>query len=461
MAGKLGLELAVVNESATAVWAPTGIALALLLILGQWVWPGIFLGAFLVNVTTTGIIATSLGIASGNTLEGLVGAWLVSRFANGCSAFERSQDIFKFAFLAGMVSTAIAATIGVTSLCLGGLADPRAYGAIWLTWWLGDAAGGLIAGPLVLLWWAHPRWTWGRFGTLEAALLLCSLLLVGLTVFGAAQDTGPKAYPLGFVCFPLLAWPAFRFGQRETVTSAFVLCGLAILGTLRGRGPFALEPPNDSLLLLQTFMGVITVTAAAMAAEVSERKRFASTLRHLADHDFLTGLLAPRRFLADLAHELARSRRYGDSGALVFLDLDNFKAVNDSLGHLRGDEVLKSVSVVLRRRLRDTDPIARLGGDEFAILLPRTDMRRGLRIADELRGTLAAHEIEAGGSPMRLTASVGIALYPEHGEEVEDLLARADTAMYRAKEQGRDRVCVFSEEAAPRTADSLVDSPCP
>ncbi len=112
VAGKLGLNLASVHASATAVWPCTGIALAAFLIFGFRVWPAILAGALLVNLTTAGSVATSIGIAVGNTLEGVVGCYLISRFAGGKRTFERAQDIFKFAFLAGMVSTTVSATVG-------------------------------------------------------------------------------------------------------------------------------------------------------------------------------------------------------------------------------------------------------------------------------------------------------------------------------------------------------------
>ena len=152
VAGKLGLMLAFVHASATAVWPPAGITLAALLILGYRVWPGIFLGAFLVNITTAGSAATSLGIAAGNTLEGLAGAYLVGRYANGRHAFDRAQDILKFAGLAGLLSTTISATFGVTSLSLGGFSRWADYGSIWWTWWLGDVVGNLVVAPLLVLW---------------------------------------------------------------------------------------------------------------------------------------------------------------------------------------------------------------------------------------------------------------------------------------------------------------------
>lgn len=183
-AGKLGLKLAFVNASATAVWPCTGIALAAFLIFGYRVWPAILAGAFLVNQTTAGSVATSLGISVGNTLEGVVGCYLVTRFAAGRKAFERAQDILKFAFLAGVVSPAVSATVGVTTLALAGFASWTIYGSIWSTWWLGDAVGAVVVAPLVILWWENPRLHWTRKQFIELALLFLGLIFTGWIVFG-------------------------------------------------------------------------------------------------------------------------------------------------------------------------------------------------------------------------------------------------------------------------------------
>src|SRR5213080_1881690 len=156
IAGKLGLKLAFENASATPVWPCTGIALAAFVLLGYDVWPAVLAGSFLVNLTTAGSVATTLGIATGNTLEGLAGAYLVNRFAHGAHAFDRPQDVFKFAVLAGLASTTVSPFFGVTSLALGGYADWAEYGRIWLTWWLGDAGGALIVAPVLLLWGQDP-----------------------------------------------------------------------------------------------------------------------------------------------------------------------------------------------------------------------------------------------------------------------------------------------------------------
>ncbi|HYM37629.1 MAG TPA: MASE1 domain-containing protein [Nitrospiraceae bacterium] len=281
IAGKLGLLLAFVHASATAVWLPTGIALAAFLILGYRAWPGIFLGAFVVNILTEGSVATSIGIAAGNTLEGVAGAYVVNRFACGRRAFDRAQNVLAFAVLAGLVSTMISATCGVTSLMLGGFAERANYGSIWLTWWLGDMAGDLIVAPFLVLWIKNRHLQWSRTQLAEAALLCAGLVLVTMAVFGRLTPSHINKYPLEYLCLPCLVWAAYRFGPRETATANVILAGLAIWGTLRGFGPFAGSSPNESLLLLQAFMGVTSVLALTFAAVVSKKRRIEQSRERL------------------------------------------------------------------------------------------------------------------------------------------------------------------------------------
>jgi diguanylate cyclase (GGDEF)-like protein len=432
--GKLGLTMAFVHPSATAVWPPAGIALAALLIVGYEVWPGLLLGAFLVNLTTAGSVATSIGIATGNTLEALTGAYLVTRLAAGRKAFDREQDTIKFAILAGMLSTPVAATFGVTSLCLGGFAKWTSYGAVWSTWWLGDAAGDVIVAPLLILWSAAPRLRWNRSQFLEALALLACLVVVGRIVFAGFLLPGTSNYPLEYLCVPVLIWVSYRFGQREAATATAVLSAMAIWGTLHRLGPFVRQTENESLLLLQAFMAVMAVMTLSLAAVFAERQRAVDQARNLAVSDPLTGLANYRKLVDELDVEIQRYGRTGRSFAILLLDLDGLKTINDTRGHLAGNRALCRVARVLRIHCRGIDTAARHGGDEFALILPEADRDAGLQVAQRISDGL----IDDGEQPA-LSVSIGIAICPENGDAVEMLLAAADRDLYEMKRRAHSK----------------------
>jgi diguanylate cyclase (GGDEF)-like protein len=425
---KLGLRFAFVNPSATALWAPTGITLAAFLIFGPRVWPGAFLGAFFANVTTAGSVLTSIVIATGNTLEGVAGCYLVRRFARGPQAFERAQDIFKFAFLAGMVSTTISATVGVTSLLLGGLADWTVYGPIWRTWWLGDGVGAVIVTPLVILWRENPRLNWTNEQIIELALLFLGLFFTVWIVFGGRFHSEVKNYPLEYLCIPFLIWAAFRFGRRKAATATCVLAGIAIWGTLQGFGPFSRETLNTSLLLVQSFVGIVAVTSLVLAAEVAERKRADERVQQLVATDPLTGLANYRRFIDAIELEIKRYGRSGRPFAILLLDLDGLKKLNDTHGHIVGSRALCRLADVLRAHCRQLDTPARFGGDEFAVVLPETTSAQAQQIATRIRERIACD----GESPP-ISVGVGSAVFPDDGESIEKLLSAADRALYGMK----------------------------
>ena len=745
VAGRLGLSFASLHESATVVWPPTGIALASLLVFGYRVWPGIFLGAFLVNLTTSVPVWTALAIAFGNTIEGLAGAYLVNRFAQGPFAFDRAQGILRFAVLAGMLSTVVSATIGVTSLCMGGSADWANYSAIWLTWWLGDMGGALLVTPLLVLWWIRPQVEWSRKQVFEAMFLILVLVVIGQTVFGGWLPSAAMNYPVAYLCVPILAWAAFRFGPRETTTVSFLLACIAVLGTLHGFGPFAGKTLDESLALLQSFLVITAVMALTLAVVVEERRRatgmqaqlaaivessddaiigktfegtivnwnaaaerifgydagevigapitillptdrpdeesrlmerlhqgeliqhfetvrrrkngasidvsltisvikdargtitgvstivrdiserkraeqlleqtneelaarvqalelqsrqitllnqlgemlqssrtleeiytiinsfapqlfpsqagflgivsgpsnmietvitwhepFAgkadfrleecwalrrarlytvsethtgpfcqhldrpfpascvcvpimaegetlgvlhvqgggrtdtashpgsqmdassqrmalamaqqialaianlklrSVLRSQAMRDPLTGLFN-RRYLTELLElELRRAQRSNSSVGVVMLDLDHFKRVNDTFGHLAGDTVLREVAELLKSKCRSGDIVSRFGGEEFMLILPSASLEYATRRADALRDAIGHLTLLFESRPLGpITVSLGVAVFPDHGLTSEALIQTADSALYRAKQGGRDRV---------------------
>ena len=301
-AGKIGLHLASLHASASPVWPPAGIALAAILLVGYRAWPAIFVGAFLVNLTTAGDAATSVAIATGNTVEAVAGAWLVNCFANGKNVFDRPQGIFKFA-LAVAISAVISPLFGVTSLTLDGFADWTNYGAIWVTWWLGDLTGDLIFTPLVLLWGIKWKLSWKKEEAVEVGVLLLLLALLSAVVFGGWVEISAKNYPIAFICGPIVIWTAFRFTQRETATGIFILSVIAVWGTLRGFGPFVDQSENQSLLTVQSWTAVLAITMMALSAGMAERRRIEEEL-HQQKAVVETANRTKDHFLAMLSHEL-------------------------------------------------------------------------------------------------------------------------------------------------------------
>lgn len=175
--------------------------------------------------------------------------------------------------------------------------------------------------------------------------------------------------------------------------------------------------------------------------DISDRKDLAGRLEYLVDHDFLTGLHNRRHFEQKLAQEVARSARYGSSGAVLMIDVDNFKMVNDTFGHLAGDDLLKGIAGLLKHRMRHTDIIARVGGDEFAVLLPETSGTQATAAADDFVNALDKQATMLANQSIHITASVGVASF-DHISEAE-VLARADAAMYAAKQAGRNRYVIY------------------
>ncbi|SES74729.1 diguanylate cyclase/phosphodiesterase [Nitrosospira multiformis] len=188
----------------------------------------------------------------------------------------------------------------------------------------------------------------------------------------------------------------------------------------------------------------------SVGLDMTEHKRAEGRLAWLADHDPLTDLFNRRRFQEELEQMLNLAARYGYSGALLFFDLDQFKYINDTSGHQAGDALLKMVARLLLGNIRSVDILGRLGGDEFAVILPQTTAEGAIEVAKNTLASLNQGKITINGRTHKASASVGIALFPEHGSNVHDLLAAADLAMYQAKEAGRGGWHLFSDEEKTR-----------
>jgi diguanylate cyclase (GGDEF)-like protein/PAS domain S-box-containing protein len=282
VAARYSLLLAFETTNASPVWPPSGIAFAAVFLLGYRVWPGIALGALIANVVVfmgnqvadpSTIAFTSTTIAAGNTLEALVGAFFLRRLVGDRSPFDQPRDVFKFVLIA-LLTCVIGAAIGAATLLLGKIAPPSSLGTISLTWWLGDAAGILIVAPVLIAWVKQPSLRWRPRMALEIGSFAAFLVALGVLVFGERDLLHGAGRLLAYPFIPCLAWAAFRYGPRGVATASLVVTGMAIWGTIHGLGPFAKGSLNDSLIALDAFVGLCTVTGLALAADLIERQRF-------------------------------------------------------------------------------------------------------------------------------------------------------------------------------------------
>ena len=585
LAAELGLQLAVVHNNVTAVWPPSGIALGALLLFGIRLWPAITVGAIIVDVSVGLPLLPASGIAMGNTLAAIIGLFLVKNLAGMRNPLDNLRGLMALVAGGGLMATTISATIGAITLVSVAPGDSTNFATIWLTWWLGDATGVLIVTPLILTWRHLPVLEQRPARAFEAAFLLTSTVLIAQLVFGRYSPLASNHYPLAFLPLFILAWSALRFGRHGATLAIVLTAGIAIWGSVAGYGPFVRPDLNDSLLLLQSFMGVTGFTTLLLAVilnerqstqaileqhhrekasnlaeileqslneiyvfdsdslkflhvnqgarnnlgfsleelrnltpldlkpeytrnmfrgliepllngtskrihfntvhcrkdgsrypveahlqlsqpggkqaivaiilDVSERHAVQEKLNHLAHHDPLTDL--PNRLLFDdrLTHALQRNQRTQQKLALMFLDLDGFKKINDSLGHPSGDELLKQVAQRLLIIVREGDTVARLGGDEFTVILESIsesndvpDMAGRILQAISKPFNVAGHEVFLG-------ASIGISIFPKDGKNVTSLTKHADLAMFQAKKRGGNNYQFYLTEMTAAANERL------
>jgi signal transduction histidine kinase/CheY-like chemotaxis protein len=311
---KGGLALASIHPSATPIWPPTGVALAAVLLWGYRTWPAIFAAAVIANATTAGSVTTAIAIATGNSLEAVVGAYLINRWSRGCNTFSTPNSVAKFALISFVIATPISASIGLTSLATAGYIEWTNFANAWVTWWLGDVAGALVIAPVIVLWASSHYHAFNRNEFLETVGVLATAAAVGLIAFSPLIEQTPSRDPLGFLAILPMLWAALRRGPRDTATVALVLAGITIWGTLTGGGPFTTADLNVSFLLVLMFLISITVPSLLLSADVEVRKKAEESLRRAQielerkvaerTRELELANAAKSRFLAMASHDL-------------------------------------------------------------------------------------------------------------------------------------------------------------
>ena len=446
--GWLGLQMPYTGTHITLVWLPTGIAVAALLKWGRGVWPGIYLGAFLVNLAIGSAWPLAAGIAAGNTLGPLIAMWWLQR-VEFQPTLNRQKDVGLF-FIAAALGMAVSASFGVANLYLAGLIPAAALGSAWLAWWMGDTVGVLLIGPLLL---TLTQKNIKQLSRDRMALLQWALVAGPVMWLTFIQDFGPlgRALPLAFLTFPLFAWAALRFGITGAAIAGLGFSVVAAWGTVTGHGTFFLPDTHVSLFLLWSYMACTVVTGLLITALQGERQLAEEAAMNLAFYDPLTQLPNRRLLMDRLTQALASSARSGHQGALLLIDLDNFKTLNDTLGHDKGDLLLQQVGQRLVGCVREGDTVARLGGDEFIVMLevlsdnPEEAASQAEAVGAKIIAALN-QPYQLTGHTKRSTPSIGLTLFTGHRLSIDELLKQAELAMYQSKTAGRNTLRFFDQK---------------
>lgn len=390
LAALAGLRLDAVSGFASLVWPPTGIAIAAVLLAGGRIWPAIFIGALVANFVTGAPLLVAAGIATGNTLEAVIGAYALRRVPGFRLSLESLRDVFALIVFGAALSAMISATIGVSTLYFAGLVVPQRLAETWRTWWVGDAIGALLVAPVILVWATRPRFNLPARGLIEAGLLMLAVLVAGLVIFIVpfTRDEGPfgKAY----VFFPLLMWAAIRFGQRGAVTATLLVSAVAVAGTAFGQRPLMQPALHESLLALQTFMGITGATFLVLGASISERERSKELLREARDAATAANR-AKAEFLAVMSHEL-RTPLNAIAGYAELLSL----GVSGSLNQKQSDEIarIRSNQQHLLALIEDVLSFAKIEAGSSSVSARRIRVCEELNSLEPLlRPDLLRHEL--------------------------------------------------------------------
>ena len=455
LTASIGLGFDAVSGFATLVWPPTGIALVSVLILGYHVWPAIALGAYFVNASAGAPAPVAAVIALGNTLEALTGAFLLHNVVRIGYSLDRLKDVIGLVIFAALGSTLISATIGTTGLLAGRIITFSSYAPTWIAWWVGNMFGNLVIAPFLLVWSQQLTLPTTYRRVAEAVLALGVLTGISFLVFREFFGIVPQAYPVTYMVFPPMIWIAYRFHQRVVVTATLILAVVAVWITVIGYGPFAMQDLSQSLLFLQIFVAVVTVTSLLFSAIGSERRQASEKLRESEErYRTLVKTLPDPVVLTDLDTNIIMANEqalklFGDKKMESFLGRNAFDFIvpedrsraRRSLAKALTKGSIKDVEYTIidrRKRRKPVDVsasvIRRKTGEPHAILAVVRDVTQRKKIEHQKDDflALASHELKTPVTSAKLFTEFLHDHYKQRGErETAQYFARLDMQMNR------------------------------
>ena len=334
-----GLKVHAVNNFATLIWIPTGLSLAYLFLFGVRYWPSVFAGALVANYITGAPLLAAFSIGIGNTLEALFAVYILKHSVKFEPALNRVSDVLGLIVFAGMLSTTISATTGVSSLLITGTIHTSDYGITWLSWWSGDAISNLVIAPLIFVWSTPFKEKFNMVYLAGLLFVMAVIVGVAMIIFGPLGSQLGDGRPITYLIFPPIIFLALRFGQRATVSAVFLLSAIGIWQTNHGQGQFALGDPSINLLFASVYIGVVAIIGLIVAATVSEQKlheRKKDEFISVASHELKTPITSLKTLVQTAETLLTRKGDKKTSELLVRAD----KQI-DRLNHL----VLKLLDV--------------------------------------------------------------------------------------------------------------------
>lgn len=438
IAGKLSFLISVESAIVTIVmFAAEGFALAGILIFGKRLWLGIFIGQFLIGYSVDMGVLASLSIASINSLEAILAFYLFNRFKLDRSLL-RLKDIVGLSALIFLVLQPFSSLLGNSALLGFDIIDRSNYFESIFSWWFGNSMGQLLITPFLLYFYSKYKDT-NIFEFIANTIFFLVLGYISIIYL----DIRYLALLLS-VTMPFVIYISSTKDLHYATFGVIIIALISIGSTHLNIGLFSGEDLTNNIVSLNFYILSQMLLALIIGTLFSEKKVALERLNQMALYDHLTDL--PNRYLLEdrIKQAIIKSKRSKSRVAICFIDLDHFKAVNDTLGHHAGDEVLKEVSSRIKSSIREEDSLLRLGGDEFVLILTDVSSKKDIENLLEKVSNEINQPIEINKGIANVSLSIGVSLYPSDGDSVAELMAYADRAMYEAKNRGKNRFVFYS-----------------